>query len=298
MKKEKMIGLGIAAILLACRTTAQTQPIFWITNGLAKVQPNGTPGTASSIGIFAARNEFESFQVHVQAGSAPISLSVSVTDFVNNADGSRISANPNIAVFREGYVTVTTPSDLNCITGLVPDQLIPVQDAYFHQPRNAFPVTVPTGQTRSAWVDVFVPATAEPGSYTASANVMDGPNVIATLLVNLKVWSFTLPSTSRLKSAFGMGFGSLGLQAYSYSGLGAYPGSGGNPVVALDLIHAAVATFFLDHRVSLAPVVDPTYPSGQWSEFDSTYGPLISGTEPTILPGARLSAGRFPSWRR
>jgi hypothetical protein len=107
--------------------------------------------------------------------------------------------------------------------------------------------------------------------------------------VNLKVWSFTLPSTSTLKSAFGMGFGSLGLQAYSYSGLGAYPGSGGNPVVALDLIHAAVATFFLDHRVSLAPVVDPTYPSGNWSEFDSTYGPLISGTEPTILPGARLS---------
>ena len=298
MKEESRIVIGVAAILLACDTAAHAQPAVWITDSLAKVQPNATPGTSSSLNLFAARNEFESFQVHVQASSAPISLSVSVTDFVNNADGSRISANPNIAVFREAYVTVTTPSDLNGITGQVPDQLIPVEDAYFHQPRNAFPVTVPTGQTRSAWVDVFVPPAAEAGYYTASAKVMDGANVIATLPVNLKVWNFTLPSTSTLKSAFGMGFGSLGLQAYTYGGLGAYPGSGGNPVVALDLIHAAVATFFLDHRVSLAPVVDPTYPSGNWSEFDSTYGPLISGAEPTILPGARLSVLQYANTLR
>ncbi len=229
----------------------------------------------------------------MHAGSAPITLSVSVTDFVNNADGSKIAANPNVAVFREGYITVTTPSDLNGITGQVPDQLIPVQDAYFHQPRNAFPVTVPAGETRSAWVDVYVPVTAETGYYTASAKVMDGANVIATLPVNLKVWNFTLPSTSTLKSVFGMGFGSLGSQAYTYAGLGAYPGSGGNPVVALDLIHAAVATFFLDHRVTVDPVVDPTYPSGNWIEFDAVYGPLISGTEPTILPGARLSVLQY-----
>ena len=299
MKEQSRIVFGVAAILLACDTAAHAQPAVWITDSLAKVQPNATPGTAGPLNIYAARNEFESFQVHVQAGSAPISLSVSVTDFVNNADGSRISANPNIAVFREGYVTVTTPSDLNGITGQVPDQLIPVQDAYFHQPRNAFPVTVPTGQTRSAWVDVYVPTTAEAGYYTASANVMDGATLIATLTLNLKVWNFTLPSTATLKSGFSMGYGSLGFAAYpTLDAIGAYPGAGGDPFLGLDLIHAAVATFFLDHRVSLAPVVDPTIPSGNWSEFDSTYGPLISGSEPTILPGARLSALQYANTLR
>jgi hypothetical protein len=290
---QSRIIFGVGAMMLA-----YAQPAVWITDGLAKVQPNATPGSASSLNIYAARNEFESFQVHVQAGSTPISLSVSVTDFVGNG-GSRISANPNIAVFREGYITVTTPSDLNGITGQVPDPLIPVQDAYFHQPRNAFPVTVPTGQTRSAWVDVYVPSTAEAGYYTASANVMDGANLIATVALNLKVWNFTLPSTSTLKTAFAMGYGSLGFAAYpSLDAVGAYPGAGGNPFLGLDLIHAAVATFFLDHRVSLAPVIDPTIPAGNWSEFDSVYGPLISGTEPTILPGARLSALQYPNTLR
>src|SRR5580704_1699527 len=119
---------------------------------------------------------------------------------------------------------------------------------------------------------------------------MDGASLIATLALNLKVWNFTLPSTSTLKTAFGMGYGSLGFAAYpSLDAVGGYPGAGGNPFLGLDLIHAAVATFFLDHRVSLAPVVDPTMPAGNWSEFDSTYGPLISGTETTILHGARLS---------
>ncbi len=303
MIRQKIIVLGIAATLFAGleETQAQTskrvhQHTVWFTNGLAKVQPNASPGTATSIAIFAARNEFESFQVHVQAGSAPIALSVSVTDFVNNADGSKIPSNPNVAVFREGYINVTTPSDLNGITGQVPDPLIPVQDAYFHQARNAFPVTVPSSQTRSAWVDVFVPASAEAGYYTASVNVMDGTSLLSTLPVHLKVWNFTLPSTSTLKSTFGMTFGSLGYSAYgSYAGFANYPGSGGDAATGLDLIHAAVATFFLDHRVTLAPVVAPTTPAGQWSGFDSIYGPLLLGTEQTILPHARQTSEQYPN---
>jgi hypothetical protein len=296
MKLENLLGVGFVAMLLAGDARAQA-PIVWISDGLVKIQPNNpTPGSQSSISISAARNEFESFQVHVLAGSAPVALSVSVSDFVNTADGTTIPASANVAVFREGYINVTTPSDLNGLVGQVPDQLIPVEDAYFHQPRNAFPVTVPVGETQSVWVDVFVPVSAESGYYTASVSVLDGGSLIATLPVQLKVWNFSLPATASLKSSFGMGYGGLAAIAYgSTNSDGAYPGAGGDPFVALNLIHAAVATFFLDHRVSVTAVLEPTIPEGQWSQFDSIYGPLLSGTEPTIIPSAHFSSTLYPN---
>ncbi len=119
-----------------------------------------------------------SFQVHVRAGSAPIQMNVKVSDFVNTQTGQTISADANVAVFRESYVNVTKLSDLNGISGLVPDALIPVRDAYFKQPRNAFPVNVPSGETRSAWVDVYVPQNATSGYYLASVTVNNGAQVL------------------------------------------------------------------------------------------------------------------------
>ena len=287
------------AIPLA-RPSQGTLPTVWATDSLAKVQPNAAPGSGQWLSLSAARNEFESFQVHVHAGSNPVQMNVSVSNFVNTQNGQVLSAAANVAVFRESYLNVTTPSDLNGITGLVPDPLIPVRDAYFHEARNAFPYTVPAGVTQSAWIDIYVPPGASSGYYTGNATVMDGVNPIAIIPVQLMVWNFMLPATASLKSAFGMGFGSLASAAYgNFANFGQYPGSGGDPTLALELVHTAVAKFFLDHRVSIhAVVVNPTSPQGQWSQFDSVYGPLLDGTAPTILQGAQLTsisyAGVYP----
>jgi hypothetical protein len=57
----------------------------WLTGPLAKVMQNGgAPGSAQSITVYSTRNEIQSFQVHVQAGTSPINaLNVTMSDLVN-----------------------------------------------------------------------------------------------------------------------------------------------------------------------------------------------------------------------
>src|SRR5438128_2325343 len=56
---------------------------IWITGVLAKVQPSEQPGNRKTVELAAARNEVESFQVHVRAGAVPIVLDVQVSDLTN-----------------------------------------------------------------------------------------------------------------------------------------------------------------------------------------------------------------------
>ena len=59
----------------------------WVTHALAKVHTDAMPGTDHWARLSAARNEFESFQVHVRADSRPIALTVTVSDFVESPIG-------------------------------------------------------------------------------------------------------------------------------------------------------------------------------------------------------------------
>lgn len=114
--------------------------------------PAGTPGAS----ITAARNEFESFQVVVSAPSADLTgTSVSVQDPIAGPGGTIPST--NVTVYREAYYEVVHLSDLEGAPGLWPDALIPTVDPFYGESRNAFPVTVPAGENRVAWVDVLVP---------------------------------------------------------------------------------------------------------------------------------------------
>ncbi len=271
----------------------------WVTNAMAKVQPNASPGSGRFADLHAARNEFESFQIHVHAGSAAMHITATPSDLAGAGigGGAQIPASPNIAVFSESYINVTTPSDLNGITGLVPDPLVPGVDPYFHEKRNGFPLTIPPGETRSIWVDVFVPASAHSGFYNGTVTLNDGSSALAKIPVRLAVWNFTLPSTATLKSAFGMGYTGYGYLAYGdYAGVAKYPGSGGSSDQALALIHAAISSFFLEHRVTIGQaVVEPTSPNGQWSAFDQVYGPLMNGQANTPNSGAKLTTLQYPN---
>jgi hypothetical protein len=267
----------------------------WVTGSLAKISPGANPGRQHWADISAARNEFESFQVHVRATAKPIQLNVTVSDFVNAQTKDVIGADANVTVSREAYLNVTIVSDLNGTTGLIPDPLIPVRDPYFREFRNAFPFTVPLNETRSAWIDVYVPLKTPSGYYVATVTVNDGAQVLAKIPARLKVWNFDLPSTATLKSAFGLGFSGFCASVYGgFAGCSQYPGSQGSPDLGVALTHVAQATFFLDHRVSLsAVVVATTTPGGQWSQFDAVYGPLLNGQAKTILPGAQLSTIQY-----
>ncbi len=261
----------------------------WVTGAMAKVQPSAAPGAVHWADLHAAKNESESFQVHVRADAAPIALSVTISELVDKRSGAHIDA-AHLLVSREAYLDITQRSDANGTLGLTPDPLIPTVDPYLHEVRNAFPVTVPVGETRSAWIDVAVPADAPSGWYSGAVTVTDGGTLVATLPVRLAVWDFALPSTATLKSGFGLTWNGLCVQAYgSYAACGAYPGSGNDPDTAIEITHIAEGVMFLDYRVSLAQDVYATPQDNDWTHFDALYGPLMDGTAPTRLAGAKLT---------
>jgi hypothetical protein len=263
----------------------------WVTGSLAKIGPGATPGRVHWAEISSARNEFESFQVHVHAGPKPVQLNATIGNFVNAQTGGVIESDANVTISREDYLNVTTVSDLNGTPGLTPDALIPARDPYFHQARNAFPVAIPPNETRSIWIDVYVPQKAVSGYYSSTVTLSDGAQLLAKVPVRLKVWNFELPSTATLRSAFGLSFAAFCYAAYgTFEACAKYPGSQ-DATHAVALTHAAIGAFFLDHRVSIsAVVVVPTVPRGKWNQFDAVYGPLLNGQAKTILPGAQLSA--------
>jgi hypothetical protein len=57
-------------------------PKIWTAGSLAKVSTAAQPGTRHSVRLSAARNEFESFQVHVHSGTVPVQMNVTVSNFV------------------------------------------------------------------------------------------------------------------------------------------------------------------------------------------------------------------------
>lgn len=278
---------------------------IWITGPLAKVlQDSGSPGTVHWAVVYTTKNEFQSFQVHVQAGVTPIqALNVTVSDLVNSQTSTSISAgSTDIVVYREAYENVTIPTATGATflntTGHIPDILIPAVDPYYHQTTNAFPFTVQPGKNQSVWIDVHTPAQAPSGYYSGTVTVSDGSTVLAKLPVVYAVWDWQMPSTASLGSDTSVSYGGFCNQAYgSIAGCSQYPGASGSSDYGVTLSNADAAVQLLDNRYSLnfqniypgAGTFDP--PAGSAS-FDGIYGPLLSGASAnvsTILQGARLT---------
>ena len=85
---------------------------------------------------------------------------ISVTDLTNT---SGIVSRDNIKIFREVYITITTPSNPEGRPGPWSNALVPNKDLFFNESKNAFPATVPVGQSQAFWIDVFIPESAAPG---------------------------------------------------------------------------------------------------------------------------------------
>ncbi|MEJ7787025.1 MAG: hypothetical protein WKF96_19665 [Solirubrobacteraceae bacterium] len=172
-------------------------------------------GASSGASLAAARNEFESFQVVVQASEGRIAgLSVRPGATLTGPGGATIpigerEVGTRMTIYREGtYEVPAEPgrSDLEGALGTWTDALIPEVDPIYGEDRNAWPRDVPAGGTEIAWVDVHVPAGQAPGMYTGSVVVKDGEALLDTIPVTLEVRPFTLPSTSSLDNAFFVNF--------------------------------------------------------------------------------------------
>jgi hypothetical protein len=183
---------------------------------------------------------------------------------------------------------VTIASGGDGQTGMWPDALVPDIDPIAGEKRNAFPFDVPANESRAVLVDIHVPQDAAAGTYTGVVNVTGG--VTQQVPVKLVVWDFTVPSTSTLKSAFGM--------TWNGPCMGHGDGSCSGGVADLQL-RARYVQAALDNHVSIySPAMSgPVSAAGveNWTDYDTYAGPFLAGTAPTRLPGAKLTAVEIES---
>ncbi|MBI5549850.1 MAG: DUF4091 domain-containing protein [Deltaproteobacteria bacterium] len=245
-----------------------------------KVRPEDAVEGARSAVLVAARNEFESFQIAIRATDAPLrNVTVSLAQPLTGPGGGALPAS-NVTVYREDYYPVTTPSSPEGAPGRWPDALIPSVDPLFGEARSAFPLEVPAGENRVAWIDVLVPESARPGVYRGTLEVR-GDGLAESVPVELTVLAFALPSTASLKTAFT-------ISSDTCTPLD-IDGCSSDPTLPARVRQLFVRTA-LDNRLSLGrPHALPVNDGIGVEQFREHFLPFVRGTAATRLPGAALS---------
>lgn len=211
-----MVKKILNVLLIILLFFGATIPVFasaadlqaWFESGTTKIQQTVVPKDQPTWSIQAARNEFEPFQLVLKKNSTDSNnVDVSISDFTGP---SGTISSSNVTIFKEHYLNITQVGTTGAQPGYWPDALLPKVDAYYHETRTGvFPTTIPAGWVQPFWFDVFVPAAANPGSYTATVTVTENSAPIFTGTVTLTVWNFVLPATSSFPSYFGMNYNSL-----------------------------------------------------------------------------------------
>lgn len=292
--------LGIQFFPLIDENPADYPSNITVTDSMYKVfQSSAAPGTVHWAIVYSMQNEIQSFQVHVTPAVNIPSLTVTMSSLTNAQTGTVISsATTDIIVYREYYMNISTPTSIGAsyynVRAAMPDQLIPVKDPYYNQTTNAFPVSVSSGSTQSAWFDVHIPTYAPSGYYSGTVTVSSGATTLATLPVVYAVWAWLMPSTASLPMV-GSGFGYDGFCDVVYggeAGCSAYPDSGGGSDGANTQIWIDGSVQMLDNRYTIDSPSNIFPESGSFTTYISSIGPLINGTQAhvkSILPGAALT---------
>lgn len=255
----------------------------WVAPPTTKIRPGiQKPADArSNAQLSGAKNEFQSFQVVVTGAAGDLSMSLpGLSDGYGHQIGGR-----DIVLYREVLTNVWSPTGGDGASGQWPDALVPDVDSFVGEKRNAFPFSVPGGESRAVLVDVHIPQNTPAGTYSGSVQISG--DIWSSVPVTLKVWNFAIPSTATLRTAFGM--------TWNGPCLGHGDGSCGN-VASETRLRNRYVTAALDNRFSIdqpelgSPVLDDGRTT--WPEFDATVGPFLDGTAETRLPGARLTSVR------
>jgi hypothetical protein len=258
----------------------------WTTDALVKVRPADAvpPQAAHDVHLWAARNEFEPFQIILRCDRQAVpGVDVEVTDL--SGDHGTILAKDNITIYLEKYIHLATPSSVEGDAGDWPDALIPRIDRYTGQRRNAFPALLPAGTNQPVWVEVYVPVKTPSGEYKGQVLITVDGRLDQSIPVSLQVWDFALPSTSSLKNSFGFN-GTAAVKEH----FGKYTND--RDLFQLTRMYEKAA---LLHRISIhgGRMVAPRIPAGatsiDWANYDTEVSPFLNGTALTPgdpLPGA------------
>ncbi len=178
---------------------------------MVKVRPD-VPYTGSptgSVRVSLARNEYEAAQLVVVPVKRPLrKVQVSVTDLTGPR--REVLSADQIAINVVGYVDVKRPSGRSPNpAGLYPDPLM-----------GNGPTDIELDRVQSWWVTAYVPNTQFAGVYRGHIIVRPDNAPESKIPFQVRVWDFTLPKTSRLRSSYGVGMGSV----WPYYDIAAGPG--------------------------------------------------------------------------
>ncbi|MCP4709451.1 MAG: hypothetical protein GY869_12560, partial [Planctomycetes bacterium] len=200
---------------------------FWTTPPAERVfKDDQVPtDTDSEVKIFAAKNEFEPFQVIVKPTISG-DVTVSVGDF-----GPGITTE----LYQVKYVNILEATDNLGQTGDYPDPLWPIE--------NGDQVSLITAENTSFWFNVFVSETVSFGDYNTNVQIggIDIP-------VRLHVFDFVVPNELHLKSQMNFSHNTI-LNKYNV------PCCDAEYWMYVDMMKQ----FFIDHRLTSK---SPLWPGG------------------------------------
>ncbi|MFH1995400.1 MAG: glycoside hydrolase domain-containing protein, partial [Candidatus Omnitrophota bacterium] len=145
-----------------------------------------------SVTIYAARGEYESFQIVVVPGEDDLqNVEVLLEDDFFEKNGRGIGKE-NVTLYKVGYVKTEKPYYNTVKVGLWPDPLIPLKE----------PFDVPKETVQPVWATVYVPKETLPGKYKSTVIIHPSGKKAKSVDVTLHVWGFSIPKRANLKTAF------------------------------------------------------------------------------------------------
>jgi hypothetical protein len=290
MIKSRLINL-LLFVFMACSAFSYAEETaslkYGVFHSTIKIRPTQSVGNRRKITIKAAKNEYESFQIAI-SGPATITDAKPV-----KLQGPATIGTQHIKIYREGLIKIDRVSNYDGAPGWWPDALIPKKDVFTNESRNAFPLTIPSGENRTLWVDVFIPPRVPAGKYIGAIVLYGQWGELARVPFKLKVWDFALPSVASLPTAFGFS-GWEALDGHFKNKDEHY-----NDIIPLSVKYQDAA---LMHRITLDGVFIE-----DWSiygsipidfrQFDQTWKPFIEGKSlPYGLRGAKMTAAQIPEY--
>ena len=191
--------------------SASNLPQVWVQSSMERVMRQDATKNTTDIHLYAARGEYESFQIAVKSIQDDASvINVQVSDLCR-VDSS--ISHSNITLYREHYVNITKPSPTAITSrikpsgkGWYPDGLIPVVNPQTgaelaNAELDAIPFKLRQRLNQPIWVDIFVPRDTKAGDYRGTYTVTSDQGETKGNIL-LTVWNFELPQKPSLKSAF------------------------------------------------------------------------------------------------
>lgn len=169
-----------------------------LTPKLREILPESIPS------IVSARNDFESFQIVVHTGDAPLkNLKASMSKTLSGENGASVP-DENVSLRYAYYHYVDRPTDSTCAIGWYPDALVP-----FEQGSDGLgaPIDVDSNRNFIVWVTVHVAEDAPAGKYRGAVRITaDEGSFEATCPFELNVCDFSLPLRNTLETAYGLSY--------------------------------------------------------------------------------------------